>query len=87
MGEKCDPYVYYHRVRAPMAGWRNNPALPNGLLYEGVSEVPLQLYGETGAQSSVVPALDAALGIQHECGWLRCGRSAERRLPDDNRKV
>lgn len=30
-----------------------------------------QLYGETGAQSSIVPALDAALGIQHDrCSWL-----------------
>ena len=28
MGEKCDPYIYYHRVRLPMSGWRSNPALP-----------------------------------------------------------
>lgn len=28
MGEKCDPYVYYTRVRLPMSGWRGNPALP-----------------------------------------------------------
>lgn len=69
MGEKCDPYIYYQRVRQPMSGWKNNPALPGGLLYEGVSEAPLQYYGETGAQSSIVPAFDAALGIQHEQGW------------------
>jgi indoleamine 2,3-dioxygenase len=35
MGEKCDPHVYYTRVRLPMSGWRNNPALPRGLVYEG----------------------------------------------------
>eukprot|EP00955_Chlamydomonas_euryale_P111230 366050-Chlamydomonas_euryale.AAC.16 len=28
MGEKCDPYVYYARVRLLMSGWRGNPALP-----------------------------------------------------------
>jgi indoleamine 2,3-dioxygenase len=35
MPEKCDPYIYYQRVRLPMSGWRNNPDLPDGLLYEG----------------------------------------------------
>lgn len=49
--------------------WRNNPALPEGLLYEGTGLGRLQLYGETGAQSSIVPALDAVLGIQHESQW------------------
>ncbi|KAG2438059.1 hypothetical protein HXX76_005669 [Chlamydomonas incerta] len=71
MGEKCDPYIYYQRVRTPMSGWRNNPDLPQGLIYEGVSDKPLQLYGETGAQSSVLHAFDAALGVQHEQVWLR----------------
>ena len=35
MEEKCDPHVYYERVRLPMSGWRNNAALPEGLVYEG----------------------------------------------------
>lgn len=35
MGEKCDPAIYYQRVRLPMSGWRNNPDLPEGLVYEG----------------------------------------------------
>lgn len=52
-----------------MSGWRGNPALPAGLVYEGVSDVPVQLYGETGAQSSIVPAFDAALGITHQQDW------------------
>jgi indoleamine 2,3-dioxygenase len=66
MTERCDPSIYYNRVRWPMAGWRGNDALPHGLLYEGVGDTaPRQYYGETGAQSSVVPAFDAALGIEH----------------------
>lgn len=87
-----------------MSGWRNNPVLPNGLLYEGVQPLGstsqyntsstaagvrdtgstsgtvlveeaaeggtiMRLYGETGAQSSVVPAFDALMGIEHEEDW------------------
>jgi len=44
--------------------------LLQGLVYEGLwSGQPQQLYGETGAQSAIVPALDAVLGVRHECGW------------------
>jgi indoleamine 2,3-dioxygenase len=73
MQEKCDPSIYYQRVRGPMGGWRNNPALPGGLVYEGqFGGRPQQLYGETGAQSALLHAFDAALGIQHgDCSWLR----------------
>jgi indoleamine 2,3-dioxygenase len=39
-------------------------------VYEGVGdEQPVQLYGETGAQSSILPAFDAAMGIEHKQGW------------------
>jgi indoleamine 2,3-dioxygenase len=68
MKERCDPYVYYNRVRPYIHGWKNNPTLPNGLVYEGVPAYagrPQQFRGETGAQSSIVPCLDAALGIAH----------------------
>jgi indoleamine 2,3-dioxygenase len=74
MPEKCDPYVYFHRVRPYIFGWRNNPALPNGVIYEGVSELGgqgMKYRGETGAQSAIVPALDGALGIEHERDELR----------------
>jgi indoleamine 2,3-dioxygenase len=54
-----------------MSGWRANPLLPDGLQYEGTvwGDTPQQLYGETGAQSTILHALDAALGITHEAGW------------------
>ena len=68
MTERCDPYVYYTRVRPYIHGWKNSPALPNGLVYEGVAAyggAPQQFLGETGAQSSIVPCLDAGLGIAH----------------------
>jgi indoleamine 2,3-dioxygenase len=71
MPEQCDPYIYYNRVRPYIHGWKNQPALPEGLIYEGVYDnKPQQFRGETGAQSSIVPALDAALGITHKPDML-----------------
>jgi indoleamine 2,3-dioxygenase len=69
MPEHCDPYIYYHRVRPYIHGWKNHPDLPNGLTYENVAaygDRPQQFRGETGAQSSIVPALDAMLGVAHQ---------------------
>lgn len=68
MPERCDPYIYYSRVRPYIHGWKNSPALPQGVTYEGVTdyaERPQQFRGETGSQSSIVPALDAGLGVLH----------------------
>lgn len=69
MPERCDPYVYFMRVRPYIHGWKDHPALPDGLLYEGVDGFrgePQEFRGETGAQSSIVPALDAGLGVTHQ---------------------
>ena len=61
MPEKCDPYVYYHRVRPFIFGSKDNPDLKSGLVYEGEFKNKAQFFrGETGAQSSIIPALDAA---------------------------
>jgi len=68
MKERCDPYVYYNRVRPYIHAWKNSPALPQGLIYDGVTAYngqPQLFRGETGAQSSIVPCLDAGLGIFH----------------------
>ena len=69
MKERCDPYVYYTRVRPYIHGWKNSPSLPDGLIYDKVeayAQRPQLFRGETGAQSSIVPCLDAGLGIHHE---------------------
>jgi indoleamine 2,3-dioxygenase len=74
MPEKCDPYIYFHRVRPYIFGWRNNPSLPKGVIYEGVDEykgVGQTFRGETGAQSAIIPAVDGVLGIDHEKDELR----------------
>ena len=74
MPERCDPFIYYNRVRPYIFGWKNNPATPQGVIYEEVDEYngkPQLFRGETGAQSSIVPALDALLGITHSNDPLR----------------
>jgi indoleamine 2,3-dioxygenase len=69
MPERCDPYVYFHRVRPWIHGWANNPALGDGgLIYEGIDKFggrPQPFRGQTGSQSSIVPAMDALLGVKH----------------------
>ena len=74
MPELCDPYVYYRRVRPYIHGWKDHPLLPEGVVYEGVTALggrPQRLRGETGAQSGIVPTIDAALGVEHAGDPLR----------------
>ena len=74
MIDKCDPHMYYHRVRPYIHGWKGNPALPDGLIYEGVDKYngkPQAFRGQTGSQSSIVPTMDALMGIDHSNDPLR----------------
>ena len=72
MPEKCDPYVYYHRVRPFIFGTKDNPDLKKGLIYENLYNNKPQFFRwETGAQSSIMPFLDGALGIYHTEDHLR----------------
>lgn len=60
MYERCDPYIFYHRVRPFVASW---PA--PGVIYTGVSEQPHLFAGGSAGQSALIQALDAALGVRH----------------------
>lgn len=67
MPEHCDPYIYYNRVRPYIHGWKNNPSLPNGMIYDSCYDNKPQFFrGETGAQSSIIPAIDAVFGVKHK---------------------
>jgi len=64
MPEGCSPDVYYTKVRPYIFGFTD-------VVYEGCfGDVPQTYRGETGAQSSIVPAMLAALGIRHENSLL-----------------
>lgn len=66
MPEGCRPDVYYQQVRPYNFGFKD-------VLYTGVAHFdgqPQTFRGGSGAQSSVIPALVAGLGIQHETSGL-----------------
>ena len=74
MPEKCDPYIYFERVRPYIHGWKDNPALPHGVIYEGVErygDAAQAFRGQTGSQSSIVPSMDALMGVGHAADPLR----------------
>jgi len=61
----CEPTLFYHRLRPLLSGWKDNPALPQGMLYEGVSTSPCHYSGGSAAQSAALQLLDAGLGVEH----------------------
>jgi indoleamine 2,3-dioxygenase len=74
MPEQCDPYIYFRRVRPYIHGWKDNPALDGGVVYQGVERFggrPQAFRGQTGSQSSIVPSMDALLGVGHASDPLR----------------
>jgi indoleamine 2,3-dioxygenase len=64
MPELCDPDVYYQEVRPFLMSFEKS------VVFEGVAVNPTPLRGGSGAQSSVVPALLAGLGIEHAANDL-----------------
>ena len=66
MPEHCDPTVYFTQIRPYLRGWKDNPSLPQGIIYEDCYEnKPQLLRGATGAQTAIIQALDIVLGITH----------------------
>ena len=66
MPEQCDSDVYYFTVRPYIFGFTDT-------VYEGVEQYggkPQTFRGQTGAQSSIIPAFVAAFGLEHEQNGL-----------------
>lgn len=59
--ERCEPYIFYHRIRPHLAGW---PA--PGLVYSGAANTPQVWSGGSAAQSALLQSIDAALHIEHD---------------------
>jgi indoleamine 2,3-dioxygenase len=62
----CDPKVYFEVIRPWMDGFKE-------AIFEGVDEigdVPQSFIGPSGAQSSILPAIDAILCIQHDRNYF-----------------
>lgn len=60
MPEHCAPARFFQRVRPWLAGWQDQ-----GVIYEGGSPEPLRLAGGSAAQSALIQAYDASLGVTH----------------------
>jgi indoleamine 2,3-dioxygenase len=79
--EKMDPALYYATFRPYIRFFE-------GVVYEGVEAAPLHFRGETGAQSSVVPALVAFLKIPHRPTLLTDHLAEMRRfMPAEHRAL
>ena len=62
MWSKSSP-AGYTQFRTFIFGIQSQSMFPNGVLYEGVSDVPLSFRGESGANDSMVPLCDNLLQI------------------------
>ena len=79
--EKMDPALY-HRTFRPYIRFFEN------VVYEGVSEAPMNFRGETGAQSSIMPCLVAFMKIPHRPSALTNHLADMRRfMPLEHRTV
>jgi indoleamine 2,3-dioxygenase len=59
----CDPDIFYQRVQPFMKGL-------DKVVFEGTTLLPQTHPGGSGAQSAIMPAIDAFLGIKHEQDYL-----------------
>ncbi len=79
--EKMDPHVYYRAFRPYIRFFEN-------VVYEGVEQTPMSYRGETGAQSSVMPALVAFMKVPHAPSTLTNHLADMRRfMPADHRRA
>lgn len=79
--EKMDPHVYFRSFRPYIRFFEN-------VVYEGVDHTPMSFRGETGAQSSVMPALVSFMKIPHAPSTLTNHLADMRRfMPADHRRV
>ena len=81
MPEECSPDVYFREVRPYIFGFED-------VVYEGCfNDQPQSYRGETGAQSSIIPALLALLGIEHKDSILtRHLSDMQAYMPKDHRR-
>jgi indoleamine 2,3-dioxygenase len=79
--EKMDPALYYRTFRPYIRFFEN-------VVYEGVAQRPMNFRGETGAQSSLMPALIAFMKIPHRQSALTDHLLDMRRfMPADHRDL
>ena len=79
MREKCDPYIFYHRVRPYLASLTK-------VKYEGCEPEIRNYSGGSAAQSTLIQSFDAALGVHREGGGAGYLLEMRRYMPTDHRR-
>ncbi|NWW76617.1 I23O2 dioxygenase, partial [Climacteris rufus] len=87
MHDYVDPEVFYTVIRIFLSGWKDNPAMPHGLVYEGVSREPLAFSGGSAAQSTVLHAFDELLGLRHRHDCAAFLRRMREYMPPPHRAL
>ncbi|NXF21999.1 I23O2 dioxygenase, partial [Rhodinocichla rosea] len=85
MHDYVDPEVFYSVIRIFLSGWKDNPAMAHGLIYEGVSPEALAFSGGSAAQSTVLHAFDELLGICHRQDCAAFLRRMREYMPPSHR--
>ncbi|XP_059765315.1 indoleamine 2,3-dioxygenase 1 [Balaenoptera ricei] len=75
--EYVDPDLFFNVLRIYLSGWKGNPLLSEGLLYEGVWDTPKKFAGGSAAQSSIFQCFDILLGVQHTVGGVPSDSAAK----------
>ncbi|XP_046579842.1 LOW QUALITY PROTEIN: myoglobin-like [Haliotis rubra] len=66
MHEHLSGHTFYNTVRPYLGGWGGaSSPLPDGVIFEGVSEEPVQAIGASAAQSTTLQLIDLLLGVTH----------------------
>ena len=65
MYQRCQPRTFYTQIRPFQAGSKGLECFPEGLIYEGVDEVPKKFSGASAAQSAVLHVFDIFLRAEH----------------------
>ncbi|KAK0704505.1 Indoleamine 2,3-dioxygenase [Lasiosphaeris hirsuta] len=92
MDERCDPGLFYHRIRPFLAGSRNMAAagLPRGVFYDcgGGRGEWWQLRGGSNGQSSLLQFFDVVLGVEHAVagGGVSFHQEVRGYMPDEHRR-
>lgn len=66
MHDYVDPSIFYGILRIYLSGWKDNPLMADGLVYEGVQKKPMEYSGGSAAQSSTLHCFDELMGVKHE---------------------
>ncbi|CAI4045173.1 hypothetical protein SUVZ_10G2640 [Saccharomyces uvarum] len=79
METKCEPSVFYFKIRPFLAGWTNmsHLGLPQGVKYGAEGQYKI-FSGGSNAQSSLIQTLDILLGVKHSANAAHSSKANQK---------